>query len=96
MAISVQAIVFFSHVLAMGWTEECQAHRFEQYRLIEWVERANSLSPEGFGRYNKDDWKLWILKMANDSGKSAAKQWSQIEDGEAHVADRGSSAAFAG
>ena len=90
-AISVQAVVFFSHVLAMGWTKECQARRFAQYRLGEWVEWANSLPPEGFGRYTKDGWKLWILKMANDSGKSAAKQWSQIEES-AHMEDQGSSA----
>ena len=80
----------------MGWTEECQAHRFGQYQLREWVKWTNSLPPEGFGRYNKDGWKLWILKMANDSGKSAAQEWSQIKDEEAHMADQWSSAAFAG
>ena len=76
----------------MGWTEECQAHRFGQYQLREWVKWTNSLPPEGFGRYNKEGWKLWILKMANASGKSAAKQWSQIEDESAHMEDQGSSA----
>ena len=94
MAISVQAIVFFLHVLAMGWNEECQAHRFGEYQLREWVEWTNSLPPEGFGRYNKFGWKIWILKMAKRSQleEMVAKQWSQLEDDSAHMEDQGSSA----
>ena len=57
----------------MGWTEDCQKHRYWQYTEHDWRYWIESLPDTGFGRYNKQGWEDWLERMIEKHG-----QWTSL------------------
>ena len=60
----------------MGWTEDCQKHRYWEYTEHEWRYWIESLPDTGFGRYNKQGWEDWLERMIEKHGR-----WTSLASG---------------
>ena len=60
----------------MGWTEDCQKHRYWEYTEHEWRYWIESLPDTGFGRYNKQGWEDWLERMIEKHGR-----WTSLANG---------------